>query len=87
MTLSLPPFRRTQIVAPTLDAVRAASADWEVMLITILDALLTRAERHPEYPFIDSKLSLLTGMDNYTTPVADESRDFKGPTALYGWIQ
>ncbi|HUU42581.1 MAG TPA: AGE family epimerase/isomerase [Planctomycetota bacterium] len=79
------PFRRTIVAAPTLDAFRKALPDYEVMLVTILDAMLDRYERDPDYPFIDTKLSILTG-DDFPEP-ADVSADFRGKTAVYAWIQ
>lgn len=88
MPFQLPKFQRTAIAASTLAAIRAASTDWEIMLVTILGTLLERFERRPDYPFVDSKLSLLTGRDFPAPQNLDEELcDFKGPTALYGWIQ
>lgn len=78
-------FNRAQIQAATLAGVRAASGDWETMLATILRAIADRHARHPDYPFIDTKLHLLTGQDFPELP--DQERDFKGRTAVYGWIQ
>lgn len=80
------PFRRTIVAAPTLDAFRAATDDYEVMIVAVLDALLARFERHGgRYPFIDTKLDLVTGEDFPEGP--DFSRDFKGRTAIFPWIQ
>jgi len=69
----------------TLDEIRATRADYEVMLVTILDAILERFERDPSYPYINTKLSVLTGED-FPEP-ADPSNDYRGKTAVYGWIQ
>jgi hypothetical protein len=73
------------IAAPTLEAVRGAARDYEVMLVSILDAILERYERDPSYHFINTKLSIITGED--FPELADASRDFKGKSAVYGWIQ
>ena len=79
-------FRRTIATESTLDAFRAVLPDYDVMLVTILDAILARFERHGgRYPFIDTKLNLITGEDFGELP--DASRDFKGRTAIYSWIQ
>ncbi|MGH7142616.1 MAG: hypothetical protein ACREJ2_00610 [Planctomycetota bacterium] len=87
-SLALPPFHRVQIAAPTLGAVRAVAADWEALVVDILDHILTRHERHADYPFIDTKLNLITGEEFPTPTTAEEqAQDFKGPTAVYGWIQ
>lgn len=73
------------IDAATLESLRAVIPDYEVMLVSILDAMLERYQRDPAYHFIDTKLSMLTGED-FPTP-ADDSRDYRGKTAIYGWIQ
>lgn len=73
------------IEKPTLDEIRRTRADYEVMLVTIMDAILERFERDPSYPYINTKLSVLTGAD-FPEP-EDTSRDFRGKTAIYGWIQ
>lgn len=81
----MPSFRRTVVQSPTIEAFRTALRDYEVMLVTVLDAILSRYERHPGYHFIDTKLSILTGEDFPEPP--NVSRDFKGRTAVYSWIQ
>lgn len=73
------------IGSPTLQAIRAVVPDYEVMLVAVLDAMLERYERGAGYHFIDTKLSLLSGQD-FPTP-ADDAADFRGRTAVYGWIQ
>jgi len=79
------PFQRTLVDSPTLDGFRAVLPDYEVMIVTMLDAILDRYESHPDYHFIDTKLSILTGED-FPDP-SDRSRDFKGPSAIFCWIQ
>jgi len=78
-------FKRTVVGLAELETFREVLVDYEVMVVTVLDAILDRYEKHPEYHFIDTKLSMLTGED---FPVlADQTRDFKSRTAIYAWIQ
>jgi hypothetical protein len=79
------PFKRTLVTRPDLNGLRAVVPDIEVMMVTILDCILDRCDRRSGYPFIDTKLSILTGED--FGDADDPSRDFKGPTAIYAWIQ
>jgi mannose/cellobiose epimerase-like protein (N-acyl-D-glucosamine 2-epimerase family) len=78
-------FKGTLITSPTLEGVRPVLRDHEVMIVTILDALLERFERNRDYPFIDAKLNIITGAD--FTDAADPSRDFRGKSAVFSWIQ
>ncbi|HYF48744.1 MAG TPA: AGE family epimerase/isomerase [Planctomycetota bacterium] len=73
------------ITAPSLDAVRAAVPYWETMLVTILRTIVDRFERRPDYPFIDTKLSILNGKD--FPEAANPEWDFKSRAAVFGWIQ
>ena len=73
------------IESPTLHAVRSIVRDYEVMLVRILGAMLDRYEKHPEYPFVDTKLDIFTGKD-FEEP-KDPSADIRGKTAIYGAIQ
>lgn len=57
---------------------------YEKMLLDVLDALLERYERDPAYPFVDTKLNIITGRDHY--PAAPETF-FKGKEVIYAWIQ
>lgn len=79
------PFNRTQIGAYDRAGVLQAVPDHELMLATILRAIVERFERHADYPFIDTKLSMLTGED--FPEAADPTRDFKGRSAIFTWIQ
>jgi len=78
-------FKGTLITSPTLEGIRPALRDHETMILTILDALLERFERNRDYPFIDTKLNIVTGAD--FADAADPSRDFRGKSAVFGWIQ
>jgi hypothetical protein len=37
--------------------------DWEVLIVTILDEMIARYQRNKNYPYIDMKISVLTGKD------------------------
>ncbi len=55
--------------------------DYRAMLLAVMAAIADRYERAPDYPFIDTKLDLITGED---FPRGDPVR---GANAVYGWIQ
>jgi len=70
-----------QVLAPNAsrnDCI-AVIQDYEQMLVTVMQALCDRFDR--SYPFVNTKLSLLTGKD---FEVGDPIR---GRNAVYGWIQ
>lgn len=64
---------------------RAAMVSHETMLVSVLDAILDRYERDPGYPYLDTKLNIITGED--FMPAEDPTRDFKSKRTVYGWIQ
>ncbi len=66
---------------PSVDAVRSVLPDYRAMLIAVMAAIADRYERTPGYPYIDTKLDLITGEDF----AADDP--VRGPGAVYGWIQ
>ena len=66
---------------PALDDVRSVLPDYRAMLLAVMAAIADRYDRNPDYPFIDTKLDLITGEDF----AADDP--LKGPNAVYGWIQ
>ncbi|MCE2438301.1 MAG: hypothetical protein J4F39_02630 [Candidatus Latescibacteria bacterium] len=66
---------------PVLDDVRSVLFDYRAMLLAAMAAIADRYERTPDYPFIDTKLDLITGED------FAEDDPLKGPNAVYGWIQ
>ena len=78
-------YQGSLIHEATISAVKSVIKDYEVMTLTILDAILDRYERNPEYHFIDTKLSIITGDD--LLEAKDSEKDFKGKTAIFGWIQ
>ena len=69
----------------TIPAIKSVIKDYEVMTLTIVDNMLDRYERNPDYHFIDTKLSIITGDD--FPEGKDSEKDFKGRTAIFGWIQ
>jgi mannose/cellobiose epimerase-like protein (N-acyl-D-glucosamine 2-epimerase family) len=78
-------WKGTLMTSPTAEGAVAVLPDYEAMLLSILDAILERFERNPNYRFVDTKLSILTGKDH--PEAEDPERDFKGKTAIYAWIQ
>jgi len=73
-------FNGTIVETPSVEKLRKVRSDYEAMLISILKAVLDRHDAHPDYPFIDTKLNLITGVDF-------GERGFKGRETVYGWIQ
>lgn len=55
--------------------------DYETMLVTVMAVLADRYDRDPAYPFVDTKLDLITGQDF----LPDDP--IRGRGAVYGWIQ
>jgi len=47
--------------------------------------VVSRFEKHAGYPFVDTKLSTMDGTD--FAPTAAPETDFRGPSAVFGWIQ
>jgi hypothetical protein len=62
-------------------AASAVAADYEAILFSVMDWLAGRYEASPEYPFIDTKLDLLSG------EAFPEDDPVRGKGAVYGWIQ
>ncbi len=58
-----------------------AAEDYEAIAVEVMRAIVGRYQRTPDYPFIDTKLDLITGQD---FAAADPIR---GKEAIYGWIQ
>lgn len=50
-----------------------------------MERVVSRFERNRGYPYIDTKLSTITGRD-FPEP-DDSSVDFRGKSAVFGWIQ
>lgn len=66
---------------PTFEQLQTIVPDYTAMLIAVMTTLADRYGRQPEYPFIDTKLDLITGED---FPPDDPVR---GRDTIYGWIQ
>lgn len=59
--------------------------DWEVLLVTVLDEIIARYQRNTNYPYIDTKLNIITGKD--FEPLPNQQIDFKSKCSVFGWIQ
>jgi hypothetical protein len=60
---------------------REVIQDWKVLVLCVLDQLLRRYERNRNYPFIDTKLSMVTGLD------FPDSDPLRGRKVINAWIQ
>ena len=60
---------------------RAAAADYEAVVLENAAEIVRRYHCTPNYPFIDTKLNLITGEDFATDD------PIRGHRAIYGWIQ
>ena len=58
-----------------------ATTDYRAICLTVLEAMLERFERRPDYPFVDTKLDLTSGSD------FPDDDPIRGLDAVYGWIQ
>ena len=76
-----PPTRVTLPNHPAPENLQAIVSDYETMLISVMRAIVNRYERNTEYPFIDTKLDLITGEDFLAND------PIRGKNAIYGWIQ
>ena len=59
----------------------AVIADYRRMLLCIIETIVERYERDPDYHFIDTKLSMITGDD------FDAGDPIRGKGVIYSWIQ
>ncbi len=66
---------------PTQDDLKRIASDYRTIVVAVMRALVERYRRTPNYPFIDAKLSLITGRD------FDDDDPIRGRGAVYGWIQ
>lgn len=64
---------------------RTLTTECRAAVIEGIDLILSRSERDPGYPFLDTKLSTITGRD-FDEP-DDPACDFRGRSAVFGWIQ
>ncbi|MEC7841396.1 MAG: hypothetical protein VX911_00830 [Candidatus Latescibacterota bacterium] len=66
---------------PSLAQLKRATDDYQAICLTVLEVMLQRFERRPDYPFVDTKLDLSTGRD------FPDDDPIRGLDAVYGWIQ
>ncbi len=75
-------YRNVQLPRNSSPAdLQSAADDYEAIALSMMTAIVDRYDRAPDYPFIDTKLDLITGED---FPPEDPIR---GQNAIYGWIQ
>tara|TARA_B100001115_G_C15847538_1_gene427903 strand:+ start:3532 stop:4902 length:1371 start_codon:yes stop_codon:yes gene_type:complete len=55
--------------------------DYRAIICGVIRSIVERYQRTPDYPFIDTKLNLITGED------FDDEDPIRGRGAVYGWIQ
>jgi len=76
------PYAPVELTAcPSVEQQAQAQQAYVTMVLTSLQALLARAERQPDYGFVDTKFSLADGKD------FDSADPIRGQSAIYGWIQ
>jgi len=76
------PYEPVELTAcPSIEQQARAQQAYATMVLTSLQALLTRAERQPDYSFVDTKFSLSDGKD------FDSADPIRGKSTIYGWIQ
>ena len=72
---------RVVSASPTPDEFLGIVADYRAMLLTVMQVIVERFERIADYPWIDTKLSLITGEDYRDDDLV------RGRDTVYGWIQ
>ncbi len=65
----------------TVRDVKAVASDYEAICIMAISAIVERYQATAAYPYVDTKLNLITGQD-----FADDD-PIRGKGAIYGWIQ
>ncbi len=65
----------------TVHDLKAVACDYEAICITALGAIVERYQATAGYPYVDTKLNLITGLDF----APDDP--IRGKGAIYGWIQ
>lgn len=75
-------YQRTLLPSePSVADLSAVARDYAAMLVSVMSAIVDRYERRPGYPYIDTKLDLITGAD------FDPADPLRGHGTVYGWIQ
>jgi hypothetical protein len=67
--------------APTGAQLQAAAQDYGAIARSMMEAIVERSEGAPDYPFVETKLDLITGRN------FPERDPIRGRGAIYGWIQ
>lgn len=80
--LDVKSFKRA-VISDLDDAgqIQQAVEDMRTMVLCILDEILNRCERDASFPFINTKLSVVTGRD------FPDSDPIRGRDTIYSWIQ
>ena len=65
----------------TVDDLKSVASDYEAICLSTMQVIVERYESTAGYPFIDTKLNLITGED------FDDDDPVRGKGAIYGWIQ
>ncbi len=68
-------------MSKTLTDIRAKFTS---ITIEVLDAIIARSEQDPDYPFIDTKLNIITGKDTYPSA---PGQDYNAKNIIFPWIQ
>ncbi len=74
------PWQPYWIETPSLQSFTQTLDAYRTMNLTVLDTILSRFDADPDYPFIDTKLDILTG-NNFG------DSDVRGRSRIFGWIQ
>ena len=67
--------------SPSINDVRSVVPDYAAMLVSVMTAIADRYDRRANYPYIDTKINLITGED-FT-----DSDPLRGHDTIYAWIQ
>lgn len=73
--------RNTLSPNPTVAELQKIEADYEAIILSNLQLVVNRYGLKPDYPWIDTKFSSITGED------FPENDYLRGPNTIYGWIQ
>ena len=71
----------TDLIIKKTSNIPVAIAAYEKIVLSVLDEILRRYEANSDYPFIDTKLDLISGEDFATDD------QIKGKNTIYSWIQ
>ena len=58
---------------------------YSTIVESTLSVMLDRFEKHPGYGYLDTKIDLFTGKDNFDNP--DKAMAFRSGKFVYSWIQ